>query len=98
MPSAGDSKKNNYVIQAKSFETGTTEDVLHWYITLQDILEKKSCDNVEAKFGMVERLLGCQGKKDFMRFKKTNKQQYSYPTKKERYKYDYRVLGQTDNN
>ena len=39
-PSAGDSKKNNYVIQAKRFETGTTEDVLRWYITLQEIFEK----------------------------------------------------------
>ena len=35
-PSAGDSKKNDYVTQAKHFETGTTEDVLCWYITLQD--------------------------------------------------------------
>ena len=40
-PSAGDSKKNDYVIQAKRFETGTTEDVLRWYITLQEIFEKK---------------------------------------------------------
>ena len=39
-PSAGDSKKNNYVIQAKHFETGTTEDVLHWYITLQKFLKR----------------------------------------------------------
>ena len=70
-PSAGDSKKNNYVIQAKRFETGTTEDVLRWYITLQDIFEKKPCEDAEAKFGMVELLLGGQGKKDFMRFKKT---------------------------
>ena len=29
-PSAGDSKKKNYAIQAEWFETGTTEDVLHW--------------------------------------------------------------------
>ena len=29
-PSAGDSKKNNHVIQAKHFETGTTEDLLCW--------------------------------------------------------------------
>ena len=70
-PSAGDSKKNNYVIQAKRFETGTTEDVLRWYITLQEIFEKKPCEDAEAKFGMVELLLGGQGKKDFMRFKKT---------------------------
>ena len=34
-PSAGDSKKNNYVIQVKHFETGTTEDILHWHITPQ---------------------------------------------------------------
>ena len=34
MCSAGDPKKNNYVIQAKHFEIGTTDDVLHWYITL----------------------------------------------------------------
>ena len=40
-PSAGDSKKNNCIIQAKRFETGTTEDVLCWYITLQEIFEKK---------------------------------------------------------
>ena len=39
-PSAGDSKKNNDVIQAKNFETGTTEDILCWYITLQEIFEK----------------------------------------------------------
>ena len=70
-PSAGDSKKNNYVIQAKRFETGTTEDVLRWYITLQEIFEKKPCDDAEGKFGMVELLLGGQGKKDFMRLKKT---------------------------
>ena len=58
-PNAGDSKKNNYVIQAKRFETGTTEDVLHWwYITLQEIFEKKPCEDAEAKFGMVELLLG----------------------------------------
>ena len=69
-PSARDSKKNNYVIQAKCFETGTTEDVLRWYITLQEIFEKKPCEDAEAKFGMVELLLGGQGKKDFMRFKK----------------------------
>ena len=60
-PSAGDSKKNNYVIQAKRFETGTTEDVLRWYITLQEIFEKKPCEDAEAKFGMVELLLGGQG-------------------------------------
>ena len=66
-----DSKKNNYVIKAKRFETGTTEDVLRWYITLQEIFEKKPCEDAEAKFGMVELLLGGQGKKDFMRFKKT---------------------------
>ena len=29
--SAGDSKKNNYVIQVKRFETGTTEDVVVIY-------------------------------------------------------------------
>ena len=51
-PSAGDSKKNNYVIQAEHFETGTTEDVLRWYITLQEIFEKKPCEDAEAKFGM----------------------------------------------
>ena len=28
-PSSGDSKKKNYVIQAKHFETEATEDVLH---------------------------------------------------------------------
>ena len=33
--------------------------------------EKVSCEDGEAKFGMVELLLGGQGKKDFMRFKKT---------------------------
>ena len=50
-PSAGDSKKNNYVIQAKRFETGTTDDVLWWYITLQENFEKKPCEDAEAKFG-----------------------------------------------
>ena len=71
-PSAGESKKNNYVIQSKHFETGTTEDVLCWYVTLQEIFETKPCEDAEAKFGMVELLLGGQGKKkDFMRFKKT---------------------------
>ena len=59
-------RKNEYVIQAKHFETGTTDDVLCWYITLQEILEKKPCEDAEAKFGMVELLLGGQGKKDFM--------------------------------
>ena len=34
-PSAGDSKENNYVIQAKRFKTGTIEDVLRWYISVQ---------------------------------------------------------------
>ena len=57
-------------IQAKRFETGTTEDVLWWYIPLQGIFEKKPCEDAEAKVGMVELLLGGQGKKDFMRFKK----------------------------
>ena len=47
-PGAGDSKKNNYVIQAKYFETGTTEDILHWYITLQENFEKKPCEDVEG--------------------------------------------------
>ncbi len=70
-PSAGDSKKKNYVIQTKHFGIGTTEDALHWYITLQEIFEKKPCEDAEAKFGMVELLLGGQGKKDFMTFKKT---------------------------
>ena len=46
-------------------------DVLRWYITLRDIFEKKPCEDAEVKFGMVELLLGCQGKKDFMRLKKT---------------------------
>ena len=63
LPSAADSKKNNYVIQAKHFETGTTEDGLRWYINLQKIFEKKSCEDAEAKFGMVDQLLGGQGKK-----------------------------------
>ena len=31
--SAGDFKKNNYVIQTKSFEIGTTEDVLCGFLT-----------------------------------------------------------------
>ena len=39
-PSAGDSKISNYVIQVNHFETGTTEDVLHWYTTLQEIFER----------------------------------------------------------
>ena len=39
-PSAGNSKKNNYVIQAKSFETGTTEDIQHRYLTIQEFLRK----------------------------------------------------------
>ena len=34
-------------------------------------LEKKSCEDAEAAFGMVELLLGGQGKKYFMRFKET---------------------------
>ena len=77
-PSAGGSKKNNYVIQAKHFETGTTEDVLRWYMTLQEIFEKKPCEDAEAKFGMVELLLGGQGKKDFMRFKKVDQRLSSF--------------------
>ena len=52
MSSAGDSKKKNYVIQADCSESGTTEDVLHWYITLQELFEKKPCEDAEAKFGM----------------------------------------------
>ncbi len=59
------------MIQAKHFETGTTEDAIHWYITLQEIFEKKPCKDTEVKFAMVELQIGGQGKKDFMRFKKT---------------------------
>ena len=70
-PSAKDSKINNYTIQAKRFETGTTEDILRWYIALQEIFEKKPCEDAESKFGVVELLLGGQGRKDFMRIKKT---------------------------
>ena len=33
-PSAGDSKKDKYIIKAKHFETGATKDALCWYITL----------------------------------------------------------------
>ncbi len=36
-----------------------------------DSKKKKPCEDAEAKFGMMEQLLGGQGKKDFMRFKKT---------------------------
>ena len=32
---------------------------------------KKNCEDTEAKFGMMELLFEGQGKKDFMRFKKT---------------------------
>ena len=45
--------------------------MLCWYIALQEIVEEKSCEDVEAKFGISELLLGGQGKKDLMRFKKT---------------------------
>ena len=38
--STGDFKNKSYVIQAKCFKTGITEDVSHWYITLQEIFEK----------------------------------------------------------
>ena len=65
-PRAEGSKKNNYVIQAKHFETGTTEDVLRWYITLQRILGKSPSEDAEAKFGMLELLLGGKCKRDFM--------------------------------
>ena len=34
-------------------------------------MRKNPCEDAEAKFGMAELLLGGQGKKDFMRFKKT---------------------------
>ena len=34
--------KDNFTIQAKHFETRTTEDVLHWCITLQDFFEKRT--------------------------------------------------------
>ena len=43
---------------------------------------EKPCDNVEAEFGMIKLLLGCQGKKDLTWFKKINERHYSYPTKK----------------
>ena len=36
IPSAEDSKKHNYVIQAKDIKTGTTEDALHCYISIED--------------------------------------------------------------
>ena len=49
--------------------TGKNKD--DWYITLQEIFEKKPFEDVLAKFGMVGLLLGGQGKKDFMRFKNT---------------------------
>ena len=71
MPSAGNSRKNNYVLQAKGLETGTPKDVLRWYITLQETFEKKTCKDTMAKFNTVKLLLGGQDKKDFMRFKKT---------------------------
>ena len=44
---------------------------LHEYITLQEIFGKKSCEDVEAKFGMAEPLLEDQGKDEFIRFKNT---------------------------
>ena len=46
-PSAEGSKKNNYEIQTKHFETRITEDVLHWYITPQEMFEKKPCAFIE---------------------------------------------------
>ena len=42
-PSTRDFKKNNYVMQAKCFVIGTIEDVLCWYITLQDVCEENPC-------------------------------------------------------
>ena len=40
--------------------------MLRWYIIPREIFEKKLFEDIEAKFGMVELLLGGQGKKDFM--------------------------------
>ena len=70
MPCAVGSNKSNYVVQVKHFETETTEDALHWYKTLQEILEPNLYEDVETKFGTVDILLGGQGNQDFMRFKK----------------------------
>ena len=43
--SAKESKKNNYIIQVKYFETETIEDILHWYITLQKCFQENSCED-----------------------------------------------------
>ena len=61
--SARNLKKNNYVIKTKHFETGTREDVLRLYMTLQEISGKKSCDDADTKFGIVEVLLDSHNKK-----------------------------------
>ena len=63
MSSAGDSKKNNYVVQAKQFETGTTEDVLRWYITLQEIFEKKTVKMQRPNLAWWSYYLGAKVKK-----------------------------------
>ena len=42
MYSAGDSKKKNHIIQGKYLESGTKEDALCWYITLQEFFKKTS--------------------------------------------------------
>ena len=40
--STGASKKDNFIIQAKHYETETTEDVLCWCITLQESFDKRT--------------------------------------------------------
>ena len=47
-----------------------TEATIVVVITLQKNFEKKPCEDAEANVGMTEQLIGGQGKKDFMRFKK----------------------------
>ena len=42
-------------------KTGTTEDILCWYVILQGKIEKKSCEDTEANFGRVKLPLGGQG-------------------------------------
>ena len=45
-----DIKANNYQVNARKFNHGTSEDVLLWYTNVHEVAKQKPWDNVQAKF------------------------------------------------
>ena len=68
-PAEKDTKKNNYNVHVRIFDHGTPEDMLLWYIKIQDVFLKKPCDDAESRFDITELLLSGQAKRNFLQFK-----------------------------